>query len=294
MIKMIETEQNTTKPFLKWAGGKTKLLPEIYNSLPNDFSTYTTYIEPFVGGGSLFFSISQKFNNLKTLIINDINTDLIIGYNIIKNNPNELISNLKKLENSYKKLISIEDKSNLYYKIRADFNLRNSNDLIQTAYLIFLNKTCFNGLFRVNSKGEFNVPFSKSENPTICDEKNIINVSNILQKTTILNVDYYQTIKYIDDKTFFYFDPPYKPVSKTSSFNSYSKDGFNDDEQLRLKKFCDQLTNLNVKWLLSNSDVNFFDNLYNNYTIKRVHMKRFINSDPQKRGEVSELLIRNY
>lgn len=291
---MPEMNRNIAKPFLKWAGGKTKLVSEIYNSLPDDFSSYTTYIEPFVGGGSIFFSISQQFNNINNIIINDINKDLIIGYNIIKNNPDELIENLRNLENQYKELNNLECKSDLYYKIRKNFNLRENNDLTQTAYLIFLNKTCFNGLFRVNSKNEFNVPFSKAENPTICDQNNIINVSKLLQKVTILNVDYSETIKYIDNKTLFYFDPPYKPVSKTSSFNSYSKEGFNDEDQVKLKKFCDQLTNLNVKWLLSNSDINFFDNLYANYNIKRVSMKRTINSDSKKRGEISELLIKNY
>jgi len=292
-------EDNTYegKPFLKWAGGKTKLIKDIQSSLPENFSDFNTYIEPFVGGGALLFWILKTYPNIKRAIVNDINKDLTDAYNIVKHRPKELIEELKILNNRYLN----EDKSSLFYEIRKKFNSRNNNDLIQTSYLIFLNKTCFNGLFRVNSKNEFNVPFAKMENPKICDEKNIIDVSNVLQNVVILNGDYTKTIDYANEHSFFYFDPPYKPISKSSSFNSYSVDSFDDSEQNRLKEFCDRLNNKRIKWILSNSDVkninpedNFFDELYKNYNINRVLMKRTINSNASKRGGIFELLIKNY
>lgn len=295
---MIEESDLNVKPFLKWAGGKTKLIQKILEHLPVNFNEIERYIEPFVGGGALLFYILKTYPNIKNAVINDVNKDLTDGYNIIKNNPNELINELKFLENDY--LLS-NDKSSFFYDIRNKFNKRDNNELIQTSYLICLNKTCFNGLFRVNSKNEFNVPFGKYPNPKICDDKNIIEVNKILQKVTILNGDYSKTFDYANKQTFFYFDPPYKPISKSSSFNSYSKDSFNDDEQIRLKEFCDKLNENDIQWVLSNSDVknnnvnnNFFDDLYEKYNINRVSMKRSINSDASKRGEIFELLIKNY
>jgi len=287
-----------SKPFLKWAGGKTKLIPEIYSNLPENFSSIDTYIEPFVGGGALLFWILRTFPNIKNAIINDINKDLTNSYNIIKNNSKELIEKLKNISDKYN---LSGDKSLFFYNIRKEFNSRINSELIQTVYLIFLNRTCFNGLFRVNSKNEFNVPFGKYPNPRICDEKNILEVSEILQKVIILSGDYTNTFNYINKNSFFYFDPPYKPLSKTASFNAYSVDSFNDDEQYRLKDFCDKLNKNNIKWILSNSDVkninpedNFFDELYRDYNINRVLMKRTINSDASKRGQIFELLIKNY
>jgi DNA adenine methylase len=289
------------KPFLKWAGGKSKLIPEIINILPKDFGIYNTYVEPFLGSGALLFWILQSYPNIEKAIINDINEDLINSYKTIRDNPDSLLNKLNVLQKNYKDCKKLEDKSNMFYDIRKKFNMGTDDIMEKTSYLIFLNKTCFNGLFRVNSKNEFNVPFNKNENPTICDEENIINVSKLLKNVEILNVDYSKTIEYIKEKTLFYFDPPYKPLSKTASFNSYSKDVFNDDEQKRLKEFCDMLSTNKIKWILSNSDLknvepnnNFFDDLYVDYNIRRVSMKRQINSNASKRGDVFELLINNY
>ena len=287
-----------SKPFLKWAGGKTKLIPEILKNLPNNFENIDTYIEPYVGGGALLFWMLKTYPNIKKAIINDINKDLTDSYNIIKYKPKEIIEELKTLNEGY---LSSVDKSLFFYDIRKKFNSRTNDDLIQTSYLIFLNKTCFNGLFRVNSKNEFNVPFAKLETPKICDEKNIMDVSEVLQKVTILNGDYTKTFDYADESSFFYFDPPYKPISKSASFNAYSTDAFGDNEQNRLKEFCDKLNDNGINWILSNSDVkninpedNFFDDLYKDYNINRVLMKRMINSNASKRGGIFELLIKNY
>lgn len=295
---MTDNKFDNVRPFLKWAGGKSKLINKIDSILPDIISQNDiTYVEPFVGGGALLFWILKKYKNINNVVINDVNKDLIDAYKKIKSSPIDLIDKLKNLEIDFKKS---DDKKNFFLDIRKKFNSRIEDNLIQSSYLIFLNKTCFNGLYRVNSKNEFNVPFGGYENPTICDDKNIMEVSYALQKVTILNGDYTETIKYINNNSFFYFDPPYKPLSKTSSFNSYSKDNFDDNEQIRLKEFCDKLNDLDVKWVLSNSDVKnvdeldeFFDDLYKDYKIERVSMKRSISSKGNGRGEIFELLIRN-
>ncbi|MBL7918276.1 MAG: Dam family site-specific DNA-(adenine-N6)-methyltransferase, partial [Bacteroidia bacterium] len=180
-------------------------------------------------------------------------------------------------------------------------NMRSADNTTQAALFIFLNRTCFNGLYRVNSKNLFNVPMGSYKAPTICDEQNILAVSNALQKVEILNGDFTQTLNYATNNTFFYFDPPYKPLSQTSSFNSYSKDEFNDGEQIRLRDFCNKLDGLKHKWMLSNSDVkgkdvndDFFDDIYSSFNISRVKARRNINANAEKRGELNELLITNY
>ena len=295
---MIKSNKTLAKPFLKWAGGKTQLLFEIESNLPEDIKTKQyTFIEPFIGGGSVMFWILNKYPNIKNAIINDINTDLTDCYITIKNNVNELIDILNKWEKEYHKL---NTRKEYYYQKRELFNLRSSNQITQSALLIFLNKTCFNGLYRVNRKNEFNVPIGSYKTPNICNTVNLIAVSKILQRVTILNSDYTETIKYVSENTLFYFDPPYKPLSNTSSFNSYSKDKFDDKEQIRLKEFCDKLDKEKYKWILSNSDVNgqefkndFFDKLYSEFNINRVNAKRSINADANKRGKLTELLIKN-
>jgi len=290
------------KPFLKWAGGKTQLIEEIKNNLPEIvFREPFTYIEPFVGSGAVLFWLLNHFPNMKKAVINDINKELIDTYDTIANSPQQLISVLEDLQNKYYILEDEEAKKNFYYEKRNLFNTKSEEKLIQSALFIFLNRTCFNGLYRVNRKNEFNVPIGSYKRPLICDKENILAVSRALQKVEILCGDFEQTINYTESNTLFYFDPPYKPLSETSSFNAYAKDNFDDKEQIRLRDFCDKLNALNHYWILSNSDVrgkdknnHFFDDLYANYEIKRVLAKRSINANPEKRGVLNELLITNY
>ena len=290
------------KPFLKWAGGKTQLIEEIKNNLPEIvFREPFTYIEPFVGSGAVLFWLLNHFPNIKKAVINDINKELIDTYDTIANSPQQLISVLEDLQNKYYILEDEEAKKNFYYEKRTLFNIKSEEKLIQSALFIFLNRTCFNGLYRVNRKNEFNVPIGSYKRPLICDKENILAVSRALQKVEILCGDFEQTINYTESNTLFYFDPPYKPLSETSSFNAYAKDNFDDKEQIRLRDFCNKLNELNHYWILSNSDVrgkdknnHFFDDLYANYEIKRVLAKRSINANPEKRGVLNELLITNY
>jgi DNA adenine methylase len=290
------------KPFLKWAGGKTQLIEQIKNSLPkNIMNKPFTYIEPFVGSGAVLFWMIENFPNMKQAIINDINTDLTNSYLIIKNDVSNLINILSEWEKEYHNIAENQEaKKEYYYKKRTLFNTRNSDQTTQSALFIFLNRTCFNGLYRVNRKNEFNVPIGSYKKPQICNEPNLRAVSKVLQNVEILNGDYSETLKYADNNTFFYFDPPYKPLSETSSFNSYSKDAFGDAEQIRLKEFCEHLDQKGYQWILSNSDVkgknpkdNFFDDLYATFNILRVNARRNINANPQKRGKLTELLITN-
>jgi DNA adenine methylase len=290
------------KPFLKWAGGKTQLINYIEEALPKDISREKfTYIEPFVGSGAVLFWMLNNFPKLEKAVINDINTDLINTYKSITSKPKELISILEILQNEFHALEGLEENKKLYYYNKRElYNTRKEEQSGQAALFIFLNRTCFNGLYRVNSKNLYNVPMGSYKKPTICDKENILAVSNVLQKVEILNGDFEQTLNYADENSLFYFDPPYKPLNETSSFNSYAKDEFNDSEQIRLKDFCSKLDILNHTWILSNSDVkgknendNFFDDLYSDYTIKRVDARRSINANPEKRGKLTELLITN-
>ena len=289
------------KPFLKWAGGKTQLLNDIESKFPYKKNDEFSYIEPFVGSGAVLFWVLNKFPNLKSVVINDINEDLIKSYKTIKSNVNDLILVLKNYEREYHSLSELtEEKKEYYYKKRKIFNAREVDPITQTALFIFLNRTCFNGLYRVNRKNEFNVPIGSYKKPVICYESNLLLVSEKMQKVKILSGDFEQTANYASENSLFYFDPPYKPLSETSSFNSYAKDEFNDNEQIRLKQFCDKLNSLNTKWILSNSDVkgknsedDFFDNLFCDYQINRVLAKRSINANQKKRGELTELLILN-
>ncbi|MFJ1261465.1 DNA adenine methylase [Capnocytophaga canis] len=306
-IRNVEKTKNTdflsAKPFLKWAGGKTQLISEIEKKLPSKLVQGNfTYIEPFVGSGAVLFWMLSNFPNLKKAVINDINQDLINTYKTIASNPNELISILEIVQSEYHDLDGNDDKKKqYYYDKRALYNTRKEERTSQSALFIFLNRTCFNGLYRVNRKNEFNVPMGSYKKPTICDTENILAVSEALQKVEILCGDFEQTLPYAEENTLFYFDPPYKPLSETSSFNSYAKDDFNDEEQIRLRDFCNKLDILNHTWILSNSDVkgknaedNFFDDLYAEFSIQRVNAKRSINANPEKRGLLTELLITNH
>jgi len=290
------------KPFLKWAGGKSQLINEIEQVLPNNLAEKKfTYIEPFVGSGAILFWMLANSPKLEKAVINDVNEDLINVYKIIAANPEELISVLEILQNEFHSLEGNEDNKKLYYYQKRElYNTRSSDRTTQAALFIYLNRTCFNGLYRVNKKNYFNVPMGGYKKPTICDKENILAVSNALQKVEILSGDFEQTLHFAGKETLFYLDPPYKPLSLTSHFNSYNKLEFNDEEQIRLKNFCLKIDSLGYNWILSNSDVrgidpnnNFFDELYSEFNIKRVEARRSINSNPEKRGSLKELLITN-
>ncbi|HRX29728.1 MAG TPA: DNA adenine methylase [Saprospiraceae bacterium] len=281
-------DSKIAKPFLKWAGGKTQLINDIEKVLPKDiFSDKFIYIEPFVGSGAVLFWMLNNFQNLNKAVINDINEDLINTYKIIASRPKELIAILQILQNKFHGLEGNDEaKKEYYYSKRELYNTRKEEQSGQAALFIFLNRTCFNGLYRVNRKNEFNVPMGSYKRPTICDKKNILAVNQALQKVEILCGDFEETLNFSDRNTLFYFDPPYKPLSETSSFNSYAKDEFNDAEQIRLRDFCHKLDALNHIWILSNSDVkakdkndNFFDDLYSDFNIQRVDARRSINAN---------------
>jgi DNA adenine methylase len=278
------------KPFLKWAGGKTQLINDIQKNLPKKiFKDKFTYVEPFVGSGAVLFWVLNNFPNLERAVINDINEDLINTYKTIAVQPQKLISILKQLQSEFHALESKpERKKEYYYQKRALYNKRTNDAVGQSALFIFLNRTCFNGLYRVNRSNEFNVPMGSYKKPTICDSENIIAVSEVLQKVEIFCGDYEETLNHADENTLFYFDPPYKPLNETSSFNSYAKNEFNDQEQIRLRDFCHRFDTFNHNWILSNSDVkgkdendNFFDDLYDDFSIQRVDAKRNNNANPE-------------
>lgn len=289
------------KPFLKWAGGKTQLLETISSKFPYKSDDEFIYIEPFIGSGAVLFWVLNNYPNLKKAIINDLNLDLINCYKTIKTDVKNLISILEQWQSEYYVFVNNKEaKKEYFYDKRDSFNQKTSNEIIQTALFIFLNRTCFNGLYRVNKKNQFNVPMGSYKRPMICNKNNLLAVNRSLQKVEILHGDFQDTINYATKNSLFYFDPPYKPLSETSKFNSYASNLFNDEEQKRLKRFCDRLNELNCKWILSNSDVKgtnsedlFFDNLYNNYNINRVLARRNINSKGSKRGQINELLITN-
>ena len=294
-------EYTQARPFIKWVGGKTQLLNEVSKSLPRDFASrqHVTYVEPFVGGGAVMFWILQEYPNIERAVINDINQELICTYRVIQVNVEELIAELAHIQDEYIPLGS-EDRKAYFMEKRARFNTQKTTPVETAALFIFLNRTCFNGLYRVNSKGKFNVPHGKYANPRICDADNLHACSAVLQKVEILCGDFSETGRYAGPNTLFYFDPPYKPITETSSFTSYAKEGFNDDEQVRLRDFCDQISKDKALFVASNSDPkgvnpseNFFDTLYNHFIIKRVSATRMINSDASGRGAISELIISN-
>lgn len=294
---------NKAKPFIKWVGGKSQLLAQIDAYLPATISRWkdAVYIEPFVGGGAMLFYMLQKYPNIHHAVINDINPDLITCYRTIKNSPEKLIKSLQSIEEAYKSVNTEEARKDFYMTMRSRYNEKNSDSIENSTIFIFLNRTCFNGLYRVNKKGLFNVPFGKYTNPTICDPQTILEDSRILQRVDILNGDFEDTFSYAQGNTFFYFDPPYRPLSETSSFNDYSKEPFNDEAQIRLKEFCDQINESDYHFILSNSDCkgkneddNFFDELYEHYHIERVWASRSVNSNPSKRGKLTEILVHNY
>ncbi|CAD5927771.1 DNA adenine methylase [Planktothrix agardhii] len=275
------------KPFLKWAGGKRQLLPEILRYLPKNIGK-TTYFEPFLGGGALLFELQPK-----QAIVNDSNRELINCYRVIKDNVEELIEVLKvhKAKNSkeYFDYLRERDRLKQYNKF---------SDIQKAARIIYLNKTCYNGLFRVNSKGQFNVPFGSYKNPNILDEAVLRGVNDYLNQksVTFLNRDFAEAVKDAKKGDFVYFDPPYDPVSNTASFTGYDINGFNQNEQRRLKQVVDELTEKGCNVMLSNSATDFILDLYKDhkYTIETVSATRSINSNALKRGKINEVLVLNY
>ena len=289
------------RPFIKWVGGKTKLLDDIKNSLPRDLSQRAgmTYVEPFVGGGAVLFWILQEYPNITRAIINDINAKLICTYRVVKYDVENLIIELTRLQAEYLQLDEIARKK-YFLAQREHFNENDKTDIETAALFIFLNRTCFNGLYRVNSKGKFNVPHGRYSNPKICDEETLRADSAVLQRVEILCGDFAQTDKYAGDNVLYYFDPPYRPITKTSAFTSYSKDGFDDTEQMRLRDFCSKIAKHQSLFVASNSDPlnadngdDFFDRLYKMFSIRRVSASRMINSRGNGRGAISEIMISN-
>ena len=293
------------KPFIKWAGGKGQLLEQLDAYLPEDFGDRrnVTYIEPFVGGGAMLFYMLQRYPNIQHAVINDVNPDLTTCYQTVRDMPEELIASLLDIQNAYNALQTEEGRRDFFLAARDRYNEKNLDPIENTTKFIFLNRTCFNGLYRVNKKGLFNVPFGKYINPQICDPATIRLDSELLQRVEILTGDFEATLDHVGyGYNFFYFDPPYRPLNATSSFNSYSKEDFNDDEQIRLRDFCARLNGrLGIGWMLSNADCSaknpedtFFEEIYTDFFINRVFASRAINANPSKRGKLTELLICNY
>jgi DNA adenine methylase len=290
------------KPFLKWVGGKSQILNEIHSRYPVELGiSITNYVEPFIGGGAVLFDILNNYI-LNNIFISDTNKELIITYTTIRDNVYEFICSLNNITEEY---ISsdITTRKQLYYEKRNLYNSlnRDTGRIMIAALFVFLNKTCFNGIYRVNKKGKFNVPQGYYINPTIYNEENILNISNKLQNVNIQCANYKESINFINDKTFVYLDPPYRPLNKTSSFTSYTNEIFNDSSQIELKHFFDEIHRVGAKVIESNSDPkninyddNFFDNLYKDYNITRIECSRTINSVANKRNKISELLISNY
>lgn len=269
------------QPFLKWPGGKRQIIKEIKRFIPSDIDTY---YEPFVGGGAVLFEVQPK-----KAVINDYNYELINVYKAIKNNLEELIEQLKTYENT----------EECFYRVRAMDRSENFSTLsavVRAARTIFLNKTCYNGLFRVNSKGYFNAPFGRYKNPKFINKFQLKAVSEYLNSNeiTILNLDFAESLKSLNANDFVYFDPPYDPVSEIASFTEYTSKGFNKSEQIRLKETCDLLNSNGVKFLLSNSATKFIKDLYKEYTIEIVYANRSINSNGKKRGKIEEILVMNF
>lgn len=296
------------KPIIKWVGGKTQLLNTINDNLPQNISHFNTYMEPFIGGAAVLFYIVPKLPNIKNVFINDLNYKLTNLYTVVKNKHLKLINQLKTIQEEYRKS---EDPKIFYYNTRDSFNIYDMNmepdaDVLHAAEFIFLNKTCFNGLYRENSKGEFNVPWNKNVNVCICDEENIKAVHNFfikynVQISTGTYDEFFKGKRMYMKNAFVYMDPPYRPITKSSAFTSYTKSGFNDDSQKDLKVWFDVLTSDCAYCMLSNSDpknsdVNdtFFDDLYSDYNIIRVNAKRSINSKGNGRGSITEILVKNY
>jgi len=298
------------QPFLKWAGGKRQLLEQLGSHFPPELESgaLLRYVEPFVGSGAVFFKVFQSYS-VKDCLIADVNPELILVYQTIRQEVERLIDQLAEIEISYLGLNHAQ-RRDFYYQIREKYNDQrisidyrefHSTWVKRSAYMLFLNRTGYNGLFRLNSKGEFNVPCGRYKNPRILDAENLRNVSRLLNQVSIQYGDFEEVAEFVDDKTLVYFDPPYRPLSPTAHFTAYSKDLFDDRQQLRLAEFYRRLDAKGGKLMLSNSDPHnvdveddFFERAYDGFRLERLQAKRNINRDPEKRGPISELLILNY
>ncbi|MFW6008038.1 MAG: DNA adenine methylase [archaeon] len=269
-------------PILKWAGGKRQLLEEILDVFPSDYDE-RVFHEPMIGGGAITFNINPKKGS-----INDINSKLINFYKIVKNYPQELIEENKSHKNN----------EEYYYNFRNKFNKSimndNMNKIRKASLFLYFNRTCYNGLWRENSEGLFNVPFGEYSNPNFVKKENIQKVSKILQNLEIYNKDFEYILNVVEEDDLVYFDPPYLPISDTEDFTKYSKDGFTWEDHKRLKEICKKLDDKGVLFVLSNSYTKPIIELYNDFNINEVKAKRAINSDGENRGEVSEILVTNY
>jgi len=274
------------KPFIKWVGGKRGLLNQILPYFPKDFHNY---FEPFLGGGAVFFELySRGLLKDKKVYLFDINSELINTYHVVKNSPNELIYNLEHFKKQHSK--------DFYYQIREldrSENYNNLSDIEKATRFIYLNKTCFNGLYRVNKKGYFNTPMGSYKNPNIVDKETILNASEALQDVIILNQSFEKILDYTDENDLVYFDPPYYPLNDTSNFTSYDSNVFLEEAQFKLFELFKTLSERKVKVIESNSDTEFIKNLYKTYDINIVNANRFINSKKNGRGKINEVLIRS-
>ena len=301
------------RPFLKWAGGKGQLLEQFQFRFPEELNgegIIKRYYEPFLGSGAVFFWVMQNCK-IEKAYINEFNPEIYLCYVAIQKDVEKVIKYLKSLEKKYRAL-DLMNQEAFYYQIREKYNQTRRNTKFDQHYskerseraamTIFLNRTCFNGLYRVNSKGEFNVPFGRYKNPTICNIQNLRAANRILKGAVVTNNDFSDIKKHIKKDSFVYFDPPYRPLNKTSSFTSYSNNEFDDKEQKRLAAVFKKLSQIEgVKIMLSNSDPknenkedNFFDHLYSDFKIERLKARRMINCDASRRGEINELLVMNY
>lgn len=287
MTKAITTNKPKCQPFVKWAGGKRGLLSQLLPLFPKEFKNY---FEPFVGGGAVFFELySQGLLDDKEVYLSDINSELINTYEAIKNKPQELIKLLKE----YKK----NNSSDFFYELRTldrndDFS--KLDDVLRAGRFIYLNKTCFNGLYRVNKKNQNNVPYGKYKNPNICDAENIFLVSDALKNVKIKNSSFENVLEHAKKGYFIYFDPPYHPLTQTASFTAYSESGFFENEQIKLYETFKKLSLMDCKIALSNSDTEFIKNLYKEFNVQKIKANRFINSNGKNRGKIDEIVVRNY
>lgn len=299
------------RPFLKWAGGKSQLLNTFDARLPKhikETKRIARYVEPFVGGGAMFFFLKENYHVDESYLF-DINADLIVCYKVLQNNHLELMYTLGKISTEFSQKTA-EERKRYYYQVRDLYNKQQKSfnyEVYSKAWveraglMIFLNKTCYNGLFRLNQKGEFNVPYGKYKEPKIYDPDTLKKANIVLQNTEIFCADFEESEKFVIQNSFVYLDPPYRPLNSTSNFTNYSKDGFSDLDQKRLAEYFKRLDSKKAYLMLSNSDPknedsndDFFETIYQGYKIERVPAKRYINCNAQKRGPINELIIRNY
>ena len=299
------------RPFLKWAGGKSQLLDIFDARLPKhikETKRIARYVEPFVGGGAMFFFLKENYHVDESYLF-DINADLIVCYKVLQNNHLELMYTLGKISTEFSQK-TVEERKRYYYQVRDLYNKQQKSFnyevyskawVERSGFMIFLNKTCYNGLFRLNQKGEFNVPYGRYKEPKIYDPDTLKKANIALQNTEIFCADFEESEKFVIQNSFVYLDPPYRPLNSTSNFTNYSIDGFSDLDQKRLAEYFKRLDRKKAYLMLSNSDPknedpddDFFETIYQGYKIERVPAKRYINCNAQKRGPINELIIRNY